>query len=87
MREWKETFPDGKVKALCPMVRHPETGKLVKHGVWRTWNADGTLNKEGRYVLGVQDGVWKFWYPGVAQPITETYKMGTKISDSATPKR
>ncbi len=81
-REWKENFPNGKPKTRCPMVRHPETGKLVKHGMWRTWNEDGSLNKEGRYVLGVQDGEWKFWYPGLNQPIVEVFKMGTKLSST-----
>lgn len=69
------------------MVRHPETGKLVKHGVWRSWNEDGSLNKEGTYVYGEQDGEWKFWYPGVPNPIIEVYRMGRKLPPPPLPPR
>ncbi|MBX3355768.1 MAG: hypothetical protein KF724_08720 [Phycisphaeraceae bacterium] len=67
------------------MVRHPTTGKLVKHGLWRSWNQDGSLNKEGHYVYGEQDGEWKFWQPGMKQPVIEIYDNGRKLPPRRNP--
>jgi len=78
-RQWRETWPNGKPKALCPLVRDPKSGKLVKHGLWQSWNEDGSLNKEGHYVYGEQDGEWKFYFPKVSQPIVEVWAMGKKL--------
>lgn len=78
-RPWRETWPSGKPKALCTLVRDPKSGKFVKHGLWQSWNEDGSLNKEGRYVYGEQDGEWKFYYPKVPRPIIEVYEMGKKV--------
>lgn len=78
-RKWRETWPNGKAKAFCLLVRDPKTEKWVKHGLWQSWNEDGTINKEGHYVYDKQDGDWKFYFPNVPQPIIEVYQMGRKV--------
>lgn len=78
-RPWREDWPNGTPKARCTLVRDPRTNKYVMHGLWQSWNQDGSLNKEGHYVYGEQDGDWKFYYPGVDRPIVESFKLGKKL--------
>jgi hypothetical protein len=77
---WKETYPDGKLKAKCPMVKDPQNPKKwVKHGLWQGWFPDGKLQKEGHYKYDKMDGEWKIWFPGVEKPYIEKWVDGKKI--------
>ena len=75
---WREVWPNGKPKALCPMAKDPATGRWAKHGKWESWHEDGTLAKTGTYIYDKMDGEWKIWFPGVSTPYVEIWQNGVK---------
>ena len=52
--------------------------EIYKDGVWKKWNDNGQLEREGIYKDGKLDGVWKGWYDNGQLRSEGIYKDGWK---------
>lgn len=53
-------------------VAQNEAGDYVNHGTWRSWNVDGELIGQGRYVSGEPTGSWSRWATAEESPLLAT---------------
>ncbi len=53
---WKEFFPDGKLKATGPYI------KDRKEGLWKFYYKSGQLEQVGAYLDGMPDSSWRWFF-------------------------
>jgi antitoxin component YwqK of YwqJK toxin-antitoxin module len=61
-----ESWPSGARKAEYEVARD-ERGAEVKHGAFRSFHEDGTLESEGAFEQGRESGAWTFFHPNGAR--------------------
>ncbi len=67
---WKEFYPDGKLKAEGRYRNGKRTGK------WQFYFSNGELEQTGNYNNGEYDGEWIWYYPDGQQHIVQNYVDG-----------
>lgn len=58
----EERYPDGSIKLVHSVLR-TGAGRVVEHGLWTLSHQGGKKAGEGRYMMGVKVGVWRWWRP------------------------
>ncbi|MEG1498507.1 MAG: hypothetical protein RRX93_01690 [Bacteroidales bacterium] len=74
--DWKEYYPDGKLRC---------DGKYKKgqrYGLWRYYYPDGSIEQEGEYKNGKYDGRWIWYYPGGNIRLQQEYYRGQLDGES-----
>jgi antitoxin component YwqK of YwqJK toxin-antitoxin module len=72
-----ETWPDGAKKAEYG-VALDELGVEQRHGPYRAFRADGTLEAEGAFARGAEDGAWTLYHPNGAKAAAGLYAGGLR---------
>ena len=68
--DWKEYYPDGKLRC----TGHYYKGR--KYGKWRYYYPDGKLEQEGEYRNGKYDGRWVWYFPDGEPRLEQEYYHG-----------
>lgn len=68
--DWKEYYPDGKLRC----TGHYFKGR--KYGTWRYFYPDGSLEQEGQFRNGRHDGRWVWYFPDGKMRLEQEYYQG-----------
>lgn len=70
--QWKDYYPDGKVKAEGTYVDSKRTG------IWKFYNSQSKVEQIGSYSNGRPDGLWKWYYENGSVLREEEYFQGER---------
>lgn len=70
--QWKDYFPDGKIKAEGQYTDNRRTG------IWKFYNEEGKLEQTGSFNNGRPDGMWKWYYSNGSLLREEEYYQGQR---------
>lgn len=70
--QWKDYYPDGKIKAEGQYTDNRRTG------VWKFYNEEGNLEQTGSFNNGRPDGLWKWYYNNGSILREEEYYQGQR---------
>lgn len=74
--DWKEYYPDGKLRCTGSYY------KGRKYGKWKYFYPDGKVEQEGEYRNGEYDGRWIWYYPDGKLRMEQEYYLGKLEGES-----